>query len=126
MSNETTTFILDYAEVHRDFSLGDLFAYLQEKTGIKKSSLSWYLFKLVNENVLVRTGRGTYAKVMKQVFSPQPIEEVKEVYGLLQSDFPFAKYDIFANLTQGYRVSPESVVDYPPEYLVWRKEYVLG
>lgn len=100
MSNETTTFILDYAEVHRDFSLGDLFAYLQEKTGIKKSSLSRYLFKLVNENVLVRTGRGTYAKVMKQVFSPQPIEEVKEVYGLLQSDFPFAKYDIFANLTQ--------------------------
>ena len=87
MSNETTTFILDYAEVHRDFSLGDLFAYLQEKTGIKKSSLSWYLFKLVNENVLVRTGRGPYAKVMKQVFSPQPIEEVKEVYGLLQSDF---------------------------------------
>ena len=56
MSNETTTFILDYAEVHRDFSLGDLFAYLQEKTGIKKSSLSWYLFKIVNENVLVRTG----------------------------------------------------------------------
>ena len=81
MSNETTTFILDYAEVHRDFSLGDLFAYLQEKTGIKKSSLSWNLFKLVNENVLVRTGRGTYAKVMKQVFSPQPIEEVKEVVG---------------------------------------------
>lgn len=23
MSNETTTFILDYAEVHHDFSLGD-------------------------------------------------------------------------------------------------------
>ena len=88
MSNETTTFILDYAEVHRDFSLGDLFAYLQEKTGIIKSSLCWYLLKLVNVIVLVRTGWGTYAKVMK------------EVYGLLQSDFPFAKYDIFANLTQ--------------------------
>ncbi len=102
MSNETTTFILDYAEVHRDFSLGDLFAYLQEKTGIKKSSLSWYLFKLVNENVLVRTGRGTYAKVMKQVFSPQPIEEVKEVYGLLQSDFPFAKFCVY----QGDIIAP--------------------
>ena len=102
MSNETTTFILDYAEVHHDFSLGDLFAYLQEKTGIKKSSLSWYLFKLVNENVLVRTGRGTYAKVMKQVFSPQPIEEVKEVYGLLQSDFPFAKFSVY----QGDIIAP--------------------
>ena len=102
MSNETTTFILDYAEVHHDCSLGDLFAYLQEKTGIKKSSLSWYLFKLVNENVLVRTGRGTYAKVMKQVFSPQPIEEVKEVYGLLQSDFPFAKFCVY----QGDIIAP--------------------
>lgn len=100
MSNETTTFILDYAEVHRDFSLGDLLLIYKRRQASKKSSLSWYLFKLVNENVLVRTGRGTYAKVMKQVFSPQPIEEVKEVYGLLQSDFPFAKYDIFANLTQ--------------------------
>ena len=102
MSNETTRFILDYAKVHRNFSLGDLFAYLQEKTGIKKSSLSWYLFKLVNENVLVRTGRGTYAKVMKQVFSPQPIEEVKEVYGLLQSDFPFAKFCAY----QGEIIAP--------------------
>lgn len=102
MINETTTFILDYAEAHRDFSLGDLFAYLQDKTGIKKSSLSWYLFKLVNENVLVRTGRGKYAKVKKQVFSPQPIEEVKDVYGLLQSDFPFAKFCVY----QGEIISP--------------------
>ena len=102
MSNKTTTFILDYAEVHRNFSLGDLFAYLQEKTGIKKSSLSWYLFKLVNENVLVRTGRGAYAKVMKQVFSPQTIEEVEEVYGSLQSDFQFAKSCVY----QGEIIAP--------------------
>ena len=102
MSNKTTTSILEYAEVHRDFSMDDLFAYLHEKVGISKSSLSWYLFKLVNENVLVRTGRGTYAKVMKQVFSPQPIEEVKEVYGLLQSDFPFAKFSVY----QGDIIAP--------------------
>lgn len=102
MSNKTTTSILEYAEVHRDFSMDDLFAYLHEKVGISKSSLSWYLFKLVNENVLVRTGRGTYAKVMKQVFSPQPIEEVKEVYGLLQSDFPFAKFCVY----QGDIIAP--------------------
>lgn len=56
----------------------------------------------MNENALVRTGRGTYAKVMKQVFSPQPIEEVKEVYGLLQSDFPFAKFCVY----QGDIIAP--------------------
>lgn len=47
-------------------------------------------------------GGGTYAKVMKQVFSPQPIEEVKEVYGLLQSDFPFAKFCVY----QGDIIAP--------------------
>ncbi len=78
MSNETTTSILEYAEVHRYFSMEDLFAYLHEKVGISKSSLKWYLFKLVNENALVRTGRGMYAKVMKQTFVPKPIEEARE------------------------------------------------
>ena len=83
MSNKTTTSILEYAEVHRDFSMDDLFAYLHEKVGISKSSLSWYLFKLVNENALVRTGRGMYAKVMKQSFVPKLIGEVREIYDSL-------------------------------------------
>ena len=69
MSNETTTFILDYAEVHHDFSLGDLFAYLQEKTGIKKSSLSWYLFKLVNEKTCFITLAYVPRPVLTSTFS---------------------------------------------------------
>ena len=92
MSNKTTTSILEYAEVHRDFSMDDLFAYLHEKVGISKSSLSWYLFKLVNENALVRTGRGMYAKVMKQSFVPKLIGEVREIYDSLLVNFPFAKF----------------------------------
>ena len=92
MSNKTTTSILEYAEVHRDFSMDDLFAYLHEKVGISKSSLSWYLFKLVNENALVRTGRGMYAKVMKQPFVPKLIGEVREIYDSLLVNFPFAKF----------------------------------
>lgn len=102
MSNETTTSILNYAEIHHDFSMEDLFAYLHEKVGISKSSLKWYLFKLVNENALVRTGRGMYGKVLKQTFAPKPIEEVEEVYGLLQSNFPFAKFCVY----QGDIIAP--------------------
>ena len=48
MSNETTTFILDYAEVHRDFSLGDLFAYLQEMSHgsyTYKRKMAWAKYK---------------------------------------------------------------------------------
>lgn len=95
MSNEITTSILDYAEIHRNFCIDDLFAYLHEKNGISRSSLSWHLFKLVNDNVLVRTGRGVYAKVMKQTFALKPIEEMKEVYDLLQVNFPFANFCVY-------------------------------
>ena len=102
MSNKTTTSILEYAEVHRDFSMDDLFAYLHEKVGISKSSLSWYLFKLVNENALVRTGRGMYAKVMKQSFVPKLIGEVREIYDSLLVNFPFAKFCVY----QGDIIAP--------------------
>lgn len=95
MSNEMTTAILHYAEMHHNFSIEDLFAYLHVKTGINRSSLSWYLFKLVNDNALIRTGRGIYAKVMKQAFSPEPIDEVKETHDLLQANFPFAKFCVY-------------------------------
>ncbi len=102
MSNEIMTSILNYVENHRDFSIRDLYAHFHEKTDINKSSLSWYLFKLVNENVLVRTGRGMYAKAMKQAFVPKPIEEVREIYGSLQANFPFAKFCIY----QGDIIAP--------------------
>lgn len=102
MSNETATSILNYAEKHHNFSIEDLYAYLHERTGINRSSLSWYLFKLVDDNALVRTGRGMYGKVMKQSFSPNPTDEVKEVYKLLQADFPFAKFCVY----QGEIIAP--------------------
>ncbi len=95
MSNDTTKAILDYAELHYEFSIGDLFADLQDKIGISKPSLTWYLFKLVQDNSLVRTGRGKYNKVMKQSFSLSPIDEVKEIYGLLHENFPLLKFCIY-------------------------------
>lgn len=95
MSNEITISILDYAEKYGNFSIEDLFAYLHERIGINRSSLSWYLFKLVDDNALVRTGRGMYGKVTKQTFSPNPTDEVKEVHELLQAHFPFAKFCVY-------------------------------
>ena len=64
--------------------------------------MSWDLFKLVNENRLVRTGRGMYAEVMKQTFAPKPVKEVKEIYKLLQANFPFAKFCVY----QGEIIAP--------------------
>ena len=95
MSNKTTTSILTYAEMFPRFSIDDLLAYLHGRIDISRSSLLWYLFKLVDEKLLVRTGRGIYEKTMKQPFSPAPINEVTETYAKLHSCFPFAKFCVY-------------------------------
>lgn len=102
MSNETTSAILSFAEKHHDFNIEDLSESLCKSMDINRSSLLWHLFKLVNSNVLIRTGRGMYAKVTKPIFSPQPADDIIEVFNLLQSNFPFAKYCIY----QGEIISP--------------------
>lgn len=62
---------------------------------INRSSPLWHLFKLVNSNVLIRTDRGMYAKVRKPIFSPQPADDLIEIFNLLQTNFPFAKCCIY-------------------------------
>lgn len=95
MENDTITAILDYAESHETFTLEALATYICPKTGTSKSSLSWYLFKLVDNNRLVRIGRGTYARNIKPVFMPELNEEVENVYKLLKTNFPFAKFCVY-------------------------------
>lgn len=95
MSNKTSVSILNYAYKHRNFNIGDLFAELHSSLGISRSTLSWYLSKLVNEHALIRTRRGMYAQVTKPPFYPEPAEEVKETFAMLQSNFPFAKFCIY-------------------------------
>ena len=55
----------------------------------------WYLFKLVDEKLLVRTGRGRYTKIIKQQFSIEPAKEVMETYSKLHTNFPFAKFCLY-------------------------------
>ena len=43
-----------------------------------------------------------YAEVMKQTFAPKPVKEVKEIYKLLQANFPFAKFCVY----QGEIIAP--------------------
>lgn len=95
MSNEITSAILNFAEKHHDFNIEDLSECLCKSMDINRSSLLWHLFKLVNSNVFIRTGRGMYAKVTKPVFLPQPADDIIGVFNLLQSNFPFAKFCIY-------------------------------
>lgn len=95
MKNDTIIEILDYAQRHETFTLEALAAYICQKTGTGKSSLSWYLFKLVHDNRLVRIGRGIYARNIKPVFMPGLNGEVENVYKILKTNFPFARFCVY-------------------------------
>ncbi len=43
-----------------------------------------------------------YAKVSKPIFSPQPVDDLIDVFNLLQTNFPFTKFCIY----QGKIISP--------------------
>lgn len=102
MSNETRSAILNFTEKHHDFNVDDLFESLSKSMYINRSSPLWHLLKLVNSNLLIRTDRGMYAKVRKPIFSPQPADDLIEIFNLLQTNFPFAKCCIY----QGEIISP--------------------
>lgn len=102
MSKETTFAILRFVQDHHNFNIEDLFDNLHKSMDINKSSLQWHLYKLVKENILVRTGRGMYAKATISSFSPKPVDEVIELFNLLHSNFPFAKFCLY----QGELISP--------------------
>ena len=94
MGNETIKSILGYADIHGQFSIRDLFAYFQD-SGINMSSLKWYLFKLVKKNQLTRIGRGIYDKSARQPFLLEPANEIADVYDMLRTNFPFARFCIY-------------------------------
>ena len=79
MSNKTTTSILEYAEVHRDFSMDDLFAYLHEKVGISKSSLSWYLFKAASDVYKRQVDMDSRVFFVKNLVSEAPLQKVSDI-----------------------------------------------
>ena len=101
MDDNVETIILDYADWHPVFSIEDLSALVCEKGGIKKSSLSWHLFKLLRTNRLFRVGRGKYAKTAKPLFVPVVSETAEAVCRIVETHFPFARLCVYDGETVG-------------------------
>ena len=50
--------IMDYAALHSDFGLHDLYAHLDGEADISRQTVSWYLTKLTESGQLRRIGHG--------------------------------------------------------------------
>ena len=87
--------IMDYAALHPNFGLQDLYAYLDGEANISRQTVSWYLTKLTESRQLRRIGHGLYAKPTKQEFVIIPTDEERTLYDELKRLWPFANFCIY-------------------------------
>ena len=94
--------IMDYAALHSDFGLHDLYAHLDGEADISRQTVSWYLTKLTESGQLRRIGHGKYAKADKQEFTIFPTDDQQQLNEMLKQHWPFAHFCIY----DGSAISP--------------------
>ena len=87
--------IMDYAALHSDFGLHDLYAHLDGEADISRQTVSWYLTKLTESGQLRRIGHGKYAKADKQQFAIVPTDDQQQLNEILKKHWPFAHFCIY-------------------------------
>lgn len=60
------------------------------KSVIPKSTLRWRIYKLLNEGVLKRIGRGRYEFGTEVIYQPDTPKSVKSIYDKIKQNFPYA------------------------------------
>ena len=86
---------MDYAALHSDFGLHDLYAHLDGEADISRQTVSWYLTKLTESGQLRRIGHGKYAKADKQQFAIVPTDDQQQLNEILKKHWPFAHFCIY-------------------------------
>ena len=87
--------IMEYAALHPNFGLQDIYAYLDGETGISRQTISWHLTKLTETGWLHRVGHGRYAMQTKQQFTVNPTDEERRLNAELKKHWPFAHFCIY-------------------------------
>lgn len=87
--------IMNFAALHTNFGLQDLYAHLDGEAEISRQTVSWYLTKLTESGRLRRIGHGKYAQTNKQQFLITPTEDELSLNKELKQHWPFAHFCIY-------------------------------
>lgn len=60
------------------------------KDTVPKSTLRWRIYKLLNDGVLKRIGRGRYKLGTETIYQPETPKSVKVIYDKIKQHFPYA------------------------------------
>lgn len=95
MTKKITSQILEYAKYNKNFGIDALLSHLKCESGIKKSTISWILYQLVQSKKLARVARGIYTLQNKQIFIPKISDTTKSLYAKIKIKFPFSKFCLY-------------------------------
>ncbi len=94
-----TTFknmIKDYLKTHDHVTTSEAFAlFKRHNPEIKKSTVNWRLYELVQRGMIRRAGRGLYVSGQKDDYCPFISDEVKALSQSIRSSFPLLAYAIW-------------------------------
>jgi len=69
--------------------------YLENEPGLSNNTINWRVYKLVNEGILERIGRGKFVFGEVKDFQPEVTSELKSLFNKVQKEFPYVKFCIW-------------------------------
>tara|TARA_B110000967_G_C18885465_1_gene563692 strand:- start:1755 stop:2483 length:729 start_codon:yes stop_codon:yes gene_type:complete len=78
-------------------SVDAIFSFYQKyDSKVKKNTVSWRIYNLVDRGIIRRIGRGKYKLGKQKEFKPLLSEEIKNLYLKLKEEFPFLDISIWS------------------------------
>ncbi|MEX0719829.1 MAG: DUF6577 family protein [Balneolaceae bacterium] len=78
------------------FKTKDITAFFRSfEPKLKKSTINWRVYHLVQKGILERIGRGTFKLGQKKIFEPTIGKQERSIAELIQSRFPYADYCVW-------------------------------
>lgn len=65
------------------------------EAGVKRNTVKWRIYELVNNGVIVRIGRGVYKFGESADYNPELTDQVKDIYRFVMNKFPFAEISVW-------------------------------
>lgn len=86
----------EYFEEGEPFRTNDLTEFYRKyDSELKKSTVNWRVYKLVQEEILERIGRGTFVLGGAQNYQLEIPLQLKKLYNRVQKEFPYAKHAVW-------------------------------
>ncbi|WP_147296682.1 DUF6577 family protein [Flagellimonas nanhaiensis] len=78
-------------------SVKDIFQFYRSKDEfVKKSTVDWRIYKLVDNGIIQRIGRGKYKFGKQKEFTPLISKSTKSLYNKLKREFPYLEISIWS------------------------------